>query len=292
MSDLVDLLKNTLLNSHAERGLRLQVLKLARERISEPDVLSVLCEALPASETRAEIAEMLTPYVRETSVRKGMITVLQKQLNELGGAELSVILSALGSYLGRDAEVQSAFIDIARSGASAEQRAHALKMLLGSISTKDVSDCVIHIAKNETDDRVRKIIFQSLLAESVRKTPELIEIFILELREPSSKHRAICAAALAPLVTIDRQVVSAFEDVLTHDSDRELIRHCLSAYMESGVQQRFEPLFTVLNNEVLDLSSRQSALDALKRMTLDQSQSEQLKTMLNSLKSTSLRIKK
>jgi hypothetical protein len=239
---------------------------------------------------RIALLELLQPVMRVKEVREAVAAAFAGNPGVFEDAEFEQLLSLLSPYAGREEGIRNSLLQSVAGLPRAAQRSRILQLLIPRIRIEAVLETLVSLFRRERDAGIRATLFGQIKGLSVTRHPALVDIFCKELAEPGSPFREHCAGILANAAEHYPQIVATLEDVLLHDSERELVRLCLDGYLRPGVTRRFEVLLEVLRNELLDTASRQQALDAVMKLPQDESQQETLTAVLSGLKPGTLKI--
>jgi hypothetical protein len=277
----------------ADEGLRAYAVALQREVPQLSDVQVTALAAQLATDrctgVRTAVLAVLKPYGRAPEVRSAVLASFASNPSVFDDAELAAILDLLAPYVGRDAAVRDTLLASIETIPSAAQRTSLLEAVVPRLRAEDVVAPLATLFEHERDAALRRSLFGVLKPLSVTKHPELVKAYVAELVDPGSPFRAEVAAILGAAAELHAEVPPALEDVLLNDQDRDLVRACLEGYLRPKVARTFEPLLSVVRNEVVDTASRQRALDELMRMDLSEGESSRLADALAGLNPNTLR---
>jgi hypothetical protein len=268
-------------------ALQKEVPGLHSDRLQE---LAQLLTSDDAAGVRLQILGLLKPGLSEPSVRSLVLSAYRDQPAVFEPEEFNVLVDMLAPYASRDQDARDTLLSSWPQLPRADLRRKLLDSLLPIMRPEDSTAWAVTLFLQERDPEIRKDLFNRLKGLSVIKNPDLARVFCTELRDPGSPFRHACARALAGAPGTHPDIVPAFEDVLLHDQDRELIRTCLDGYLKPDIVRRFDVLLAVIGNEALDLTSRQACLDQCIRDRLSDSQAVQLKDVVAAEKTGSLRV--
>lgn len=231
------------------------------------DQVKLLAQRLfeePSSVGRKSILNVIRSFVRETEVRSTLANAFSAaDLSAVDGEEFEQMMDILYPYVSREANIKGALVKMAESAPQAQRRTLLVEKLIQTLKLDTILPWVAERFLKENDPALREVLFNKLFALSVNKHPLLVQIFSAELKEPSSPFRLRCATVLAPVIDRFPEVSEAFEDVMMHDQDRELLRTVTEAYVKSPIVQKAKVLIEVVRNESLELSTRRAALEKL-----------------------------
>lgn len=274
----------------ASETIRQKALKLQKNvaQLNTEAILKLLAHLKieSKSEVRIQILKLLNNYLKQPEVREALLSTYTAHSEAMESEELNTYLKLLEPYMTRNKQITTTLLKDLSDLPKINNRKTILKSLLEHSRITDILDKILVIFETETNDKLRKEIFLKFKQLSLAKYPKLVSLFCRELQEPSSLFRLECATALEPNILQFKQITPAFEDVLLHDQDKELIRICLNGYFKAGINQKFEPLLTVIENELFDLSSRQKAIEILKSMELSDKEQKMLATNFERIKET------
>lgn len=273
------------------RARALSILKDAPE--PEPQVLGQLASLLASdssSGARAQILDLLRRSVRLPEVRAALAKSFIESAPSLGDSEMSALVDALVPYVGRDNDLRDALLGAVEKLPRASQRSSLLTRLLPKLKVETALPLVTRLFTRERDEALRALLFKTLRPLSLARHPELAQAFCDELLEPGSRLRAECAAALGPAAEEQPEVAEALGEVLSTESERELIRVCLDGYIRPRVSKKFAPLLSVVKNELVDTGSRQRCLEELIKLPLDENESLELAQALSGVPQGTLRV--
>ncbi|MBW8683866.1 HEAT repeat domain-containing protein [Chitinophaga rhizophila] len=277
----------------SDEGIRQQALLLQKEmpELSNEQLIQ-LAELLATDRSegvRLTLLGLLKPVMRIPEIRNAVAGAFSSHPGVFDNAEFNQLVEMLTPYAGRDAVISTMLLESINGLPNTDQRRKVLSLLIGRLKTEQVIDQLVALFRKERDESLREVLFNQVKALSVARHPQLVDVFCTELTEPGSPFRITCAGILAGVASLYPQIVPALEDVLQYDTERELVRLCLDGYLRPGVEQRFDVLLSVVRNESTDLQSRQKALDAVIKLTLDTSQQDELTTALAGIKPNTLK---
>lgn len=277
----------------SDEHIRQQALLLQKEMPElSNELLIQLAETLASDRSegvRITVLELLKPLMRLPEIRNAVAASFSAHPGVFDDEEFNQLVDMLAPYAGRDASISALLLNGIKEINNTAQRKKVLSLLIGRLKTEQVLAPLLQLFVKERDEQLREILFNQVKALSVARHPELVDIFCAELTEPGSPFRVSCAGTLAGVAELYPQIVPALEDVLLYDTERELVRLCLDGYLRPGVIQRFDVLLSVVRNEMIDSLSRQKALDALLKLTLDASQQDALTDALAGIKPNTLK---
>ncbi len=240
------------------------------------------------SAVRITILNLVSNYLKNLEVRETLLEAYMSHSGAIEPKELTVYLNLLGPYMSRNEQIANVFLKDVTDTPKIDNRKKIVQSLFKYCRIDTIINEIVAVFKEETDDKLRKELFLKFKQLSLAKYPKLVSLFCQELQEPSSSFRLECATALEPSVLQFNEIPAVFEEVLLYDQDKELVRLCLKGYLKAGVKQKFEPLLKVVENEFLDISSRQKVLDNLRAMKLSGKEQEVLVTVLDRVEKTGL----
>lgn len=237
----------------------------------------------PSAEGRQRLLETIQPWIRDSQVRTTIARAFaDTRLSDLNDSEFSLMVNLLFPYVTREVSIRDSLLKAAEIERTVARRRQLIDRLIQTLKVDEVLEWVAARFRQERDPSLREVLFQKLSALSIAKHPALVQVFAEELTEPSSPFRIRCAAVLGPVLETEIAATLAFENVMSHDQDRELLRTVTEAYVRPSVQQKFRPLFEVIRNEALDLSTRRLALQRITEMNLPENELEELTQALHS----------
>jgi hypothetical protein len=230
-----------------------------------------------SAEIRIAILGTLRAYLRDESVRRALAANFNTaSIAQAEKQEFETICDLLLPYVTRDAAIRSTFLDVAEKEPQPSLRSFLLEKLLPLLDIQENLAWICERFSRERNPNIRATLFDRIKALSVARYAPLAEAFCAELLDPASPFRVQSAAALSSLVAKDEATLEAFEDVLRHDRDRELIRVCTDGYLDSGAAVKFDVLIGIAGDEAFDLRSRKRALAKLHDMALDDDEQRRL----------------
>jgi hypothetical protein len=270
-----------------EPNLRSRALALQRDYPDLPieELRSMATELFKetSGETRIAILSALRAYMRDESVRRALAANFNiASIAQAERREFEDLRDLLLPYVARDAALRSAFLDVAEKEPQPSLRGALLEKLLPMLDIQENLAWVCGRFSRERNPDIRTVLFERIKALSVAKHPPLAEAFRSELLDPASPFRAQSAAALSSLVAKDAATREAFEDVLRHDRDRELIRVCIDGYLDGDAAVEFDLLMDIAGNEAFDLRSRKRVFAKLQAMALDDERRRRLEGLRSS----------
>jgi hypothetical protein len=274
-------------------GIRQHALKLQHElpEISNEQLTEMA--ALLATErsegVRLTLLNMLKPVMRIREIREAVAAAFSGNPGVFAEDEFNVLTDLLAPYAGRDEYINNQLINSVKGLPNTAQRKKVLSLLINKVKIDTILGPVLYLFEKERDESMREVLFNQIKGLSVSRHPELVEVFCAELTEPGSSFRITCAGILANVAELYPQVVTALEDVLLYDNDRELVRLSMDGYLRPGVEQKFDILLAVVKNEMVDTMSRQKALDSIMKGSIDEQQQNELTDALSGLKPNTLR---
>lgn len=259
--------------------------ELSNEQLTE---LAGLLSTERSAGVRLTLLNMLKPVMRIREIREAVAGAFSNNPGVFEDTEFNILTDLLTPYAGRDEYINNQLIGSVKGLPNTAQRKKVLSLLISKVKIDTILAPVLSLFEKERDESLREILFNQVKALSVSRHPELVEVFCTELTEPGSPFRITCAGILANVAELYPQVVTALEDVLLYDNDRELVRLSLDGYLRPGVEKRFDILLAVVKNEMVDTLSRQKALDAIMKGAMDEQQQEELTNVLSGLKPNTL----
>jgi hypothetical protein len=238
---------------------------------------------------RTTLLKLLKPVMRLPEIRAEVAAAFAGNPGVFSNEEFEELTSMLAPYAGRDEAIGQQLLQSIKSLPNTNQRKQLLELLIGKINIEKLLNILLQLFSNERNESLRELLFNQVKALSVARHPRLVEVFCAELTEPGSPFRITCASVLANAAEQYAQIVPALEDVLLYDNDRELVRLSLDGYLRPGVQKRFDVLLTVVKNEMIDVSSRQKALDAIVKLPLTEEETNRLADALAEIKPGTLK---
>lgn len=238
---------------------------------------------------RLTLLNILKPVMRIREIREAVATAFSSNPGVFDDTEFNTLTDLLTPYAGRDEYINGQLMNSIKGLPNTSQRKKVLSLLIGKVKIDTILIPVLQLFEKERDESLREILFNQVKALSVSRHPELVDVFCNELTEPGSPFRITCAGILANVAELYPQVLNALEDVLLYDNDRELVRLSLDGYLRPGVEKKFDILLAVVKNEMIDTLSRQKALDAMMKGTLNEQQQEDLADALSGLKPNTLK---
>lgn len=271
-----------------QTALRLQneLPELSNEQLTG---LATLLGTERSSGVRLTLLNILKPVIRIREIREAIATAFSGNPGVFDDHEFNMITDLLAPYAGRDEHINTQLVNSINGLPNTAQRKKVLTLLISKVKIDTILSPVLQLFAKERDESLREMLFNQVKALSVSRHPELVDIFCTELTEPGSPFRITCAGILANVAELYPQVVTALEDVLLYDNDRELVRLSLDGYLRPGVEKRFDILLTVVKNEMVDTLSRQKALDAIMKISPDEQQQNDLSAALSGLKPNTLK---
>ncbi|MBS0029047.1 hypothetical protein ACTJJ0_13950 [Chitinophaga sp. 22321] len=238
---------------------------------------------------RLTLLDLLKPVMRIAEIRQAVAAAFSGNPGIYDDATFNQLADMLAPYAGRDEEISAQLLHSIKGLPNTDQRKKILQLVLGKISIDKMLEPVLQLFQRERNESLREILFNQVKALSVTRHPQLVDVFCTELTEPGSPFRITCAGILANAAEVYPQIVPALEDVLLYDNDRELVRLCLDGYLRPAVEKKFDILLAVIKNELIDTLSRQKALDALIKLSLNEQQQEILADALSGMKPGTLK---
>lgn len=268
----------------ADKGIRKTALRLQNNipKLSKLEVRA-LVERLyeeTREEVRIHVLENIRNYIRIDQVREAVLICFSEHPN-IGQNEFDLIVNLLSPYITRDEKIRNRLLAILPTLPSVDQRKALVDAIIPVTRIELILDDVIAIFNDETNDALRSLLFNKLKVLSVSKHPSLIAMYSRELKEPGSPFRLECANAISAVSEISSQTRLAIEDVLLHDTDRELIRVALKAYLKPNVEKSFEVLIAVAEKELLDIQTRNEAVDEMMKMDISTEQKQRIENSLS-----------
>lgn len=251
----------------AAANIRSKALQLQQEMPElSNDQLQTMAARLAADSSegvRSTLLDLLKPLMRLPEIRNEVAAAFASNPGVFSNEEFEQLTGMLAPYAGRDEGISRQLLQSMKSLPNTHQRKQVLQLLIGKINIEKLLDTVLQLFRNERNESLRELLFNQIKALSITRHPQLVSVFCSELTEPGSPFRVTCAGVLANAAASYPPIVTALEDVLQYDNDRELVRLSLDGYLRPGVEKRFEVLLTVVKNEMIDVQSRQKALDAI-----------------------------
>jgi hypothetical protein len=238
---------------------------------------------------RLTLLQLLKPVMRLPEIRQAVASSFSGNPGVFDQEEFEQLAEMLAPYAGRDEQISTQLLHSIKDLPNTAQRKKILQLVLGKVSIEKVLEPLLQLFQQERNEALREILFNQVKALSVARHPQLVDAFCAELTEPGSPFRVTCAGILANAAELYPQIIPALEDVLLYDNDRELVRLSLDGYLRPGVEKKFDILLAVIKNELIDTLSRQKALDALIKLSLDEQQQEILADALSGLKPGTLK---
>ena len=277
----------------SDEGVRQSALRLQKQMPELNNEQLIQLAGLLAKErsagVRLTLLDVLKPVMRIREIREAVASSFAGNAGVFDNAEFDALTALLAPYAGRDEFISNQLMSSIQGLPNTDQRKKVLSLLINKVKIESVLAPVLQIFEKERDESIREILFNQVKALSVSRHPELVDLFCAELTEPGSPFRITCAGILANAAELYPQIVPALEDVLLYDTDRELVRLSLDGYLRPGVEKRFEVLQTVVSNEIVDTMSRQKALDAIMKLSLNEAQQVALAETLSGLKPNTLK---
>jgi hypothetical protein len=254
-----------------------------------PDLSDEQAEALAAridgddiASVRLEVLALLQGRCAIPAVRAALATSFSRAPGAFDEEELTAVLEGLAPYAGRDPGLRDLLLGSAPQLRVAGQRRQLLDAVLAYVRPGDALATLAGIFRTEHLAEIRQVLFERLRPLSVQAHPELVEAFCAEVADPTSAFRLVCASALTVAIDHFAGIVATFEDVLRYDTDRELLRTCVEAYLGAGVARRADVLLGVAGNQLVDLGARQRCVDALRVGGMTAVQAAQLAEIVSS----------
>jgi hypothetical protein len=238
---------------------------------------------------RSTLLNLLKPVMRLPEVRTAVAASFAGNPGVFSDEEFEQLTTMLAPYAGRDENISQQLLQSMKGLPNTSQRKKILELIIGKINIEKMLDTVLQLFRNERNESLRELLFNQIKALSVTRHPQLVDVFCEELTEPGSPFRVTCAGVLANAAESYPQIVTALEDVLLYDNDRELVRISLDGYLRPGVAKRFNVLFTVIKNEMVDVQSRQKALDAIFKLPPTEEETNRLADALAEIKPGTLK---
>lgn len=277
----------------ASANIRSKALQLQQEMPElSNEQLQVMASRLSADHSegvRSILLELLKPVMRLPQIRTEVAAAFAANPGVFSNEEFEQLTGMLAPYAGRDEAISQQLLQSMKSLPNTNQRKKLLELLIGKINIEKLLDTVLQLFRNERNESLRELLFNQVKALSVARHSQLVDVFCAELTEPGSPFRITCAGVLANAAEQYTQIVPALEDVLLYDNDRELVRLSLDGYLRPGVQKRFDVLLTVVKNEMIDISSRQKALDAIIKLPPTEEETNRLADALAEIKPGTLK---
>jgi len=280
----------------ASAGLRSRAVALQAEgpELSDAQV-AALARQLGSDRSagvRVGILTVLKNHARVAEVRAAAAEAFASNPSVFDDTEFGALADLLAPYAARDEKIRGTLLKAAESVPRAGQRNAILRMVLPKVKAEAVIEPLVRLFKKERDAEIRETLFDLVKPLSVARHPELVELFAAELVEPSSAFRLACAGILSAAAELHDAIPPALEDVLSNDSDRELLRTCLDGYLKPKVEKSFEVLLGLVRNEGVDTGSRQRCLDEILKLEISDGQRGELAEALSGLKPNTLRTPK
>lgn len=276
-----------------DEGIRSKALQLQQElpELNNEQLIKMagLLSSDRSSGVRITLLQLLKPVMRIPEIRQAIAIAFSRNPGVYEDAEFNLLADMLAPYAGRDEQISTQLLQSIKDLPNTGQRKKILQLVLGKVSIEKVLEPILQLFQRERNEALRETLFNQVKALSVTRHPELVNVFCDELTEPGSPFRVTCAGILANAAETYAQIVPALEDVLLYDNDRELVRLCLDGYLRPAVERKFEVLLAVVKNEVIDSLSRQKALDALIKFSLNDEQQAILADTLSGLKPGTLK---
>ncbi|MBC9934956.1 HEAT repeat domain-containing protein [Chitinophaga qingshengii] len=276
-----------------DASIRSQALQLQGEQPERTNEQLISMAGLLATDrsegVRLTLLQQLKPMMRIAEIRNSVATAFAGNPGVFNDEEFNQLTDMLAPYAGRDEQISQLLLQSIKDLPSTAQRQKVLQLLIGKISLEKMLDPVVQLFTREHNETLREVLFNQIKALSVSRHPQLVDVFCAELTEPGSPFRVTCAGILANAAELYPQIPPALEDVLLYDNDRELVRLALDGYLRPGVEKKFDILINVVKNELADTGSRQKALDAVLKLSLDEQQQETLANALSGLKPGTLK---
>lgn len=238
---------------------------------------------------RSTLLDLLKPVMRLPEIRTEVAAAFAGNPGVFSNEEFEQLTGMLAPYAGRDEAISRQLLQSIKGLPNTNQRKQLLQLLIGKINIEKLLDTVLQLFRNERNESLRELLFNQIKALSVTRNPQLVSVFCTELTEPGSPFRVTCAGVLASAAESYPQIVTALEDVLQYDNDRELVRLCLDGYLRPGVEKRFDVLLTIVKNEMIDVQSRQKALDAIVKLPPTEEETNRLADALADIKPGTLK---
>ncbi|MGO4292404.1 hypothetical protein [Chitinophaga sp. RAB17] len=238
---------------------------------------------------RTTLLQLLKPVMRIPEIRQAVATAFSGNPGVYDADEFNLLTDMLAPYAGRDEQISTLLMNSIKDLPNTVQRKKVLQLVLGKVSIEKVLAPVLQLFQRERNEELRDILFNQVKALSVTRHPELVDAFCEELVEPGSPFRVTCAGILANAAESYPQIVPALEEVLLYDNDRELVRLSLDGYLRPAIEKKFDILLAVVKNEMIDTGSRQKALDALIKLSLNEQQQNMLADALSGMKPGTLK---
>lgn len=285
MADILNTVKNVLLSSTAEQAMKEQMISIAADNLNVEGVTDVLLQALQNESNdsvRYSILECLSPQIKITKIRNEVLSYFNNMQN-FGQYEFEKVIDLLQPYISREDKLRKLIYEKYAKLSVVDQKSYLLESLISDIRIGTILNDLINIFQTETDNSIRSIIFNKLKTLSVIKHLELLDIFSQEIKDPGSPYRLESLNAISCVIETSNIAKEVIEDVLRFDNDRELIRIALKTYLASGNDQNVEVLISVVDNELLDIKTRNRAVAQLETMELNPEQNKQLQNSLSDL---------
>lgn len=276
-----------------EASIRSAALKLQNELPELNDEQLIKLAGLLSSDrsagVRVTLLQLLKPVMRIPEIRQEIAKAFSANPGVYDDPEFNLLTDMLAPYAGRDEQISSLLMQSIKDLPNTVQRRKVLQLVLGKVNIEKVLAPVLQLFQRERNEELRDILFNQVKALSVARHPELVAAFCDELIEPASPFRVTCAGILANAAELYPQIVPALEEVMLYDNDRELVRLSLDGYLRPAVEKKFDVLLAVVKNEMIDTLSRQKALDAMIKLSLNEQQQEMLADALSGLKPGTLK---
>lgn len=231
----------------------------------------------PSAVGRKSILNVVRSYVRDSEVRESLAQAFSAaDLSAVDSDEFEQMMDMLYPYVTREAKIKEAMCKMAESAPQVQRRTQLIEKLIQTLKLDSILPWIAERFLKENDPKLREVLFEKLFALSISKHTLLIKIFSAELREPSSPFRLRCASVLAPVMEQHSDVIAAFEDVMLHDQDRELLRTVTEAYVKPSAGQKANVLIEVVRNEALEISTRRLALEKLSQTAMTDDEQKML----------------
>jgi hypothetical protein len=241
------------------------------------------------AEVRIQVLGLLRGRLGDAGLRTAVAASYGQNPSAFDTEELSLLLELLAPYARRDPALGDLLLRSLPRVRQVVDRRLILDAVLPHVRPADAIDTVVAAFRGEHQLELREVLFERLRPLSVISHPALVTAYCAELQDPGSSFRGECAAALTGAIGSSPEVVAAFEDVLRYDEERELVRTCLDAYLQPSVPRRFEVLLALIENEAVELGSRQRCLDSIDRGTLSAQEAQRLSDLLAGPGGTGLR---
>jgi hypothetical protein len=238
---------------------------------------------------RVQVLGMLPGRLGDAAVRAALAASYEQSPSAFGTRELTLLLALLAPHARRDPALAEMLLRSLPRVRQLTDRELVLQSILPHLRADVAVETLVAAFRTERAPALRGVLLAHLRPLSVVGHPGLVTAYCSELADPGSPFRTECASALSGAITTHPEVVTAFEDVLRHDDDRELVRTCLDAYLEPAVPRRFDVLLAVASNQAVDLEARQRSLDSIDRGALSAQEAERLSDLLAGPGGTGLR---